>query len=212
MRSGTRLKAFALVLVAVVPCLAGRWDPSAPPRYTSAMVGAEAGGSLVGAIAGGAAIGLGTLLVADAILDDSTNGSRPGQAALIAGWIAYPVGAAAGATLAGSLAGDDGWIVPSLFWAGSASALAGVMYFGSMALNDTSSGQKANPGAANVLRIASLVAEGLVVPAAACLGYIRGRPPVDYSGRVLPGSFAFRRGAEHDGDWEVSFEPVRVRF
>jgi hypothetical protein len=211
MRSEMHLKVFALAMTALVPCFAANWDPSAPPRYTPAMVGAEAGGSLVGAIAGGAAIGLGTWLVADAVLQDTVDGTTPGQAALVAGWIAYPVGAAAGATLAGSLVKDDGWFVPSVFWAGATAALAAGMYFGSVALNDTSSGRKASPGAANVLWAASLVVEALGVPAAACIGYTKGRPAIEGLGRrVLPGSFAFR--GLPDRSLELRFEPVLVKF
>lgn len=212
MSLGMRSVSLVLLLSAAVPCLGADLNPNALPQHTFGMVAAEAGGSLIGAIAAGAAIGVGTMLIADPFFDDTIGGSKPTQIGLLVGGVAYPFGAAAGATLAGSWVKDDGRFVPSLLWAGSTAVLAGALVLGSMAVYDTAPSQKFRRTASDVMFTTGLLVEFLGVPAAACVGYVKGRPATDFGGRFLPGGFALRRSPGRGGNWEVAVQPVRVRF
>jgi len=216
MRVNLRICVAVLVLATaiVAPSFGaeGQAGSALPRKHTFGMAAAEAGGSLAGAIAGGVALGAGAFFLTRAITGDDPQQNTPGQAMVFAAWAGYPVGAALGVTLAGSLVRDDGRFVPSLIWAGAASALAAGIFLGSVALYDTNPGFRKS--ASDVTGALCFFVEGLGVPVAACIGYATGRPKLALSGRVLPGGLAFRHDLTPDGARYTACDLrlVNVRF
>ena len=187
----------ALVLTAIIaaPSLAADGSGSATMRrdLTFGTVAAYGGGSLLGAAV---VAGVGW-----------TVGVGPGglYGGIAGACIGYSLGSAVGVTVAGALLKDNGRFLPSFAWAGSTmAAAAGMFYLGGHQFSRL-------PGA--VFQTLG-VATGCLVPAFACVGYIRSRPATGLAVRIVPGSLSLSRTYGPDGTSELAFDLriASVRF
>jgi hypothetical protein len=190
-RSAT-ISAMVLTAIVATPSLAAeRSGPTTTRRdLTFGTVAAYGGGALLG---GALIAGVG------GIVSMSAYYGAPGAC------IGYSLGSAAGATVAGALLKDNGRFLPSFAWAGSAMAVAaGMFYLGGHQFSKL-------PGA--VLQTLG-VATGCLVPAFACVGYIRSRPATGLAARIVPGSLSLSRTYGPDGTCEPAFDLriASVRF
>jgi hypothetical protein len=188
----TMMSALVLTAIVAAPSLAvERSGPTTTRRdLTFGTVAAYGGGALLG---GALIAGVGGIVSMRAYY------GAPGAC------IGYSLGSAAGATVAGALLKDNGRFLPSFVWAGSAmAAAAGMFYLGGHQFSRL-------PGA--VLQTLG-VATGCLVPAFACVGYIRSWPATGLAARIVPGGLTWSRTRLPDGTSEPAFDLriANVRF
>jgi hypothetical protein len=189
-RSAT-ISAMILTAIVAAPSFAAeRSGPTTTRRdLTFGTVAAYGGGALLG---GALIAGVG------GIVSMSAYYGAPGAC------IGYALGSAVGVTVTGALLKDNGRFLPSFAWAGvTMAAAAGMFYLGGHQLY--------SPGA--VVQTLG-VATGCLVPAFACVGYIRSRPATGLAARILPGSLSLSQRYGPDGTSEPAFDLriASVRF
>jgi hypothetical protein len=195
------MSAMVLTVIFAAPSLAADGSGSATTRrdLTFGRVAAYGGGSLVGAALIGGVAFFGGAMAASAARGELLVG------AFIGAGTGYPLGSAVGVTVAGALLKDNGRFLPSFAWAGATMAASAGMYLlGSSFYSGRNNHQPDRlPGA--VFQTLGVVT-GCLVPAAACVGYIRSRPATGLAARIVPGSLSLSQTYGPDGTSEPAFD------
>ena len=197
MHTARRAVMSALVLTAIIaaPSLAADGSGSATTRrdLTFGTVAAYGGGALLG---GALIAGVGWI---------GSVGAGGLYGGIAGACVGYALGSALGVTASGSLLKDNGRFLPSFAWSGATmAAAAGMFYLGGHQFSRL-------PGA--VFQTLG-VATGCLVPAFACVGYIRSRPATGLAARIVTGSLSLSRTYGPDGTSELAFDLriASVRF